>query len=577
MRTTRPRAAITAILLLGLGSSIVVGSPAFADTGADGTAPASVAPASVAPTDTSAPVVEVPADPATVTVPAAATVEAPVVVEAPAAEAPATPAEEVPGTPTQTPTARFSIQAEITFPSLAPGHPAPGAPGYTSCWASEVNRIDVNLISPFDMRTWPAYITPSEGQPGYIPHIGAASEGSDVWTQVNIDDPRYVTQTDGTVRLDRIARICSPTGNVMTFTASAEVLDTNDQVISTVSSIGQRGGATDSTQYTPATGRQTNPADINGAVSTRTTFSVQFPVIEPVIDLAGKPTTDYYVGANQFRFSTPTVNESAFGFDRPVGVGLDCDTPTTVFTFGDSANVTCLTQGQMPNITFDEWRTAVLDQFGTGAFIPLTTELSIESRTFSATNPDMTGSWFPGASLQPGFTQFEVKPAVEWLPTAQDKTFRVKAAETLTVTPDGLLAGASWNQGNVGDLETIITNIPTGGILLPDGTLSFTSEQIGDYGFNFVLQDPATGVRSQDATGAIQVYSDSVIVTPPTPPVVIDPIIPVVELMPVAVVQHAKVLGYTGADVGGAGMLAIAFLIAGAAALMFKHRKLRAS
>ena len=556
---------VTAAILLGLGSSALVGSPAFADTSTDTTPPASTE----APVDTTAPVVETSSDPAPVDTPSVAE-PSPTPTEAPSPAPSGDPA--ITAAPTTAPASsqlKLTVAAAaIGFPPLALGHPASGDPGYTYCWASEINRTDVNLISPFDMRTWPVYVTPSDGQPGYIPHTVATTEGSDIWTQVTRDDPRYLNGTEGGVTFDGYAPDCHPVGNRTTYIATAEALDTSDHVISTVS--GNSDGR--NIQYTPTTGFQTIPADVAGAVKMRTTFSVQFPKIETVIDLAGNPTTDYYVGYNQFRFSAPRVNQTAFGFETPVGVSVSCDTPDTTFGFGDSATVTCVTIGQMPDVTFDEFRQAILDQFGTGVLVPFTTELGIDGRYVNVANPLLTGDWSSSSMMHPGLSQYEVKPAPAWLPTALNKSFRVKVAETLTVTPDGLLTGAAWTQGDVQTLDTYITNVPLGGAVTPDGNLEFTSDQIGDFGFNYFVQDPATGLRSQEATGNIQVY-DEAAVSPLAPIVVsVNPEPPTSETPPAAVS-----LAYTGTDPGQSVLFALAFLIAGLCATIAASRRRRRS
>ena len=603
MKSTRSQTAIVAALLLGMGSSIFICAPAFAATApapaplvramTAGTTPTNVTmPAAIAPAPTTTPTVAPTTEPAPAPAGASTPVVAPVTtapIVAPATIAPvATPnATPTPAAPVATPvtpsapSARVVLDAPLTFPPLAAGHPAPRTPGWTQCWATEINRTDVNNLSPVDMRTWPVYITPIEGQPGYIPHTGAASEGSDIWTQVSRNDPRLVAPPGS--GFDRLAPNCYPTANKGSFTTTAEVLDAGNTVISTISATNTIFGVSDgnpepTTVYTPSTGQQKIPVGTNEAVKTRTTVTVQFPKNSPVIDLSGNPTTDYYVGANQFRFDTPTVNSRTSGFEDPVGVAVECDTRDTVFTFGGSATVTCITTASMPDVTFDAWRTAVLDQYGNGSLVPLTTEFGLESRYVNANSPQLSGGWTPpnGTVIQAGFTYFEVKPATEWLPTAQDKTFRVKAAETLTVTPDGLLTGAQWAQGNVGDLQTHITNIPAGGAVTPNGNLEFTSRQVGDYGFNYFLQDPATGLRSRDATGAIRVYSDAVVVPPPvvTPPVVLTPIAPVAAVTPTALVPVTPVLAFTGSDPMGAILTGILFLLAGLAIGVIRRKRL---
>ena len=190
MKSTRTQIAIAAALLLGLGSSALVGTPAFADT-----APATAPPAVQATTDLAPPAVTVPV------VPVPAESAPPVVVPSPEPEPvetaapPAVPVIQAPAAPAVLVTPATSgipvvPDAPRTFPPLAAGHPARYTPGWTGCWETEANRTDVNLIDPLDMRTWPVYVTPSQGQPGYIPHF-EGSEGSDIWTQVSRDDPRF--------------------------------------------------------------------------------------------------------------------------------------------------------------------------------------------------------------------------------------------------------------------------------------------------------------------------------------------------------------------------------------------------
>lgn len=581
MRSTRTLGAVTGALLLGLIASLAVGTPAFADTG-DATTP----PVSVTPTDSAAPAVEAPADlasitdPAPITEPVAAAVEAPTATEAPAIEDPAI--EPAPAVAAAAPVRAARSAVAQSAPSAS--RPGPDENAYTRCWETEVNRTDATQINPYDARTWPAYYTPSEGQPNYVPHATDGSsldngEGSDIWTQVPRNAQGNPVLPGGSTGVDILTANCAPQyANLVNVTSAVEALSAGASTGPATSGHTNGGwvGTGDSEQiyWTAQTGQ---------GVRLQTTFTVQFAVRPPVIGFDGVTVSSGDTQSLDYRIDAPEtyIDQKPWWQGLVSGASSSCDQEGVVYEPGDTATITCATSALVNDIPWAAW----VAGHTAGDNEPASLDLNLSAAlTYSTRDPfygtDWTSQTDHPADSSPWFrgtTTFRFAANPQWLPTAQDKTFRVKAAETLTVTPDGLLTGASWNQGNVGDLETIITNIPEGGTLLPDGTLSFTSEQIGDYGFNFVLQDPATGLRSQDATGAIQVYSDAVIVTPPTPPVAIDPIIPVVELTPAAVVQHAKVLGYTGADVGGAGMLAIAFLITGAGALMFKHRKLRAS
>jgi hypothetical protein len=147
-----------------------------------------------------------------------------------------------------------------------------------------------------------------------------------------------------------------------------------------------------------------------------------------------------------------------------------------------------------------------------------------------------------------------ISPSPTWLPDAADHSFRVEANKTLTVTPTGLLEGASWSQGSVQGLNTYITNVPSGGTVESNGDLQFTSAQVGNYGFDYYLQDPTSQLRSQDAAGKIQVYSVQTSAAPPPAPVSA----PVVSAQPAAVLAHTGSYVPIGRDLVISGALFLA-------------------
>ena len=445
---------------------------------------------------------------------------------------------------------RDTLTTSVTTASR--NRPTEGQPGYTSCWTSEVNRTDVGHIDPYDMRTWPMYVTPSEAQPGYTPHIGAPSEGSDIWTQVGASDPRLSGTDENGFYWDSHSPDCYPVPTSPTHTASAEVLGTSDQVLAVAS------------PEEPVN----VPTKSGSAIKVRSTFVVNFPEVQSIIDRNGYLTSNWFQGDSSFRFSAPQVNQnvgSPAGDDHgvwPDDVASSCDVNDRLYNRGESVTVTCITTGVTPEITFDEYRHSVYEAFGNGVTVPLATELGYESRYVDPLRPELTGAWSEGVLMQPGFTAYSVGPTHTWLPTAQDKKYRVKASETLTVTPDGLLTGASWSQGSVESLDTYITNVPTGGTLTDHGSLEFTSEQVGDYAFNYYLEDPETELRSAAATGTIEVYSEAVITPPievtPTPPVSITPVATTPEVQSVPTADR---LAYTGSDGLGVPVLVALFLL----------------
>lgn len=406
-----------------------------------------------------------------------------------------------------------SVLSAATMPSAAAA-PEEGQPGYTSCWVSELSRTDVNLIDPFDMRTWPVFVTPSQGQPGYTPHSGASSEGSDIWTEVERNDPRVTAGGANGVYWDTISPQCYPSFPSASYAATAEILSVDGEVLAAT---GAEGFSAPSVKG-PAQASST-PGD---PITVRSTFTITQPALTSIIDLDGTETTDWYQGENSFRVGAPVVNQSWEGdLAAPDDVMATCDSTGTTYGPGDTLTVTCITTAFVPKITFDEYQRATFESFGNGITVPLSTKLEFQGRYVDG-DPSLSGAWSSARLMQAGFTSFIVSPAQEWLPTALNKNFRVQAFDTLTVTPDGLLTGAEWSQGSVGALETYITNVPPGGAITPEGNLEFRSEQIGEFNFDYYLQVPQTEIRSQAAIGAIEVYENG---APPTvdPPEVIPP------------------------------------------------------
>jgi hypothetical protein len=595
MKSTRTQTAIAAALLLGLGSSILGGTPAFADT-----VPATAPPAVEATTATTPPVTAVPANTAPVEstspvlVPSAATppgsalpfdpapVEGtPLVVPAPPAPVPAAltvepvAAPPIKGAPTPISAVR---SAAITQSAPSAARPGPEENGYTQCWETEINRTDAGKINPYDARTWPAYYTPIKGQPGYLPHATDGSsflngEGSDIWTQVPRDSRGNLLLPSGATSYDTLNPTCSPNyPSTVKVRSTVKALSEGETAHPTTRFGGNYGGlgTADSEQiyWTAKTGQE---------MRMQTTFTVQLANRPPVIgfdgvtvDRAASQYTDYRFDAPETYFDQNTWSKGLVS-----AVTSSCDNQGVIYEPGDTATITCITSGRVDEIPWSAWVTwhdaGASQQFFLG--LNMNGVLTYSTRdlfygndwTSETDHPANSAPWFAGT------TQFQFPPAPQWLPTAQDKTFRVKAAETLTVTPCGLLTGAQWAQGNLGDLQTHITNVPAGGAVKPNGNLEFTSQQVGDYGFKYFLQDPATGLRSQDATGSIQVYSDAVVVPPPvvmpptavTPPVVLTPIAPVAAKAPTALVPVAPVLAFTGSDPMGAILTGILFLLAG--------------
>jgi len=459
---------------------------------------------------------ETPASAAAADPTAAAAAEPPV--SAPTT-APASPATDVAPTPVTTPAYPASDTAPA-LPPMAATSVLTIAPLGGTCTASEVNRTNASLIDSYDMRTWPQYVTPSQGMPGYKPHTGATNEGRDIWEQVTTDDPRWIDSGAGGVYWDKLNPTCYPEPLSVTYTATAENLSASGDVLAVVTSTDSEFDAT------PAN----SPGTIGQSVLSRATFDITFPPLQTILDRNGNPTTDFYQGVNTFRIAGTPVNSHHGGnWEWPTNVAVACSPTERTYGMGAHITVTCATTATLPDVSFDEYQQAAFEHSGIGIISPLTTELTLEARYVDAVDPTMSGDWRPYSFVQPGFSGYEIKLATAWLPAAQEQHYRVKAAETLTVTPEGLLTGAEWSEGDIGSLDTYITSVPEGGTVTPDGNLEFTSQQIGNYGFSYYLADPVSGLRSQEAPGTIEVYDEVVPNTPTAtaaPPVVADPVTP---------------------------------------------------
>jgi len=477
----------------------------------------------------------------------------------------------------------LAVTPANALPGSDPSRPAPNTPGWTYCWVSEANFGTVDQIEPYDAQTWPIYITPSQGQPGYQPHTGAASEGSAIWTSVARSDPRTV----GTVGWDVRNTSCYPTPSLPTFEGRATILDEAGTSLGSATNSLSANGTWSGKPF-----KQQIAIEPNAPIQVQTIFNFTVPELEAVIGFDGVPTTNWYQGATEWRFLPPTVNSAAYSSTYPENITVTCDGADGVLTRGLTASVSCLTTGTTPDVVFEDWRIAAKDDFFTGFYVPMETRLPYESRYTNATSPTMNGPWGMAQDLTIDPPIYTVGAAAAWLPTAENKSFRVAVGDTLTVTPEGLLTGATWSQGNIDSLDTFITNVPSGGTLTPEGDLEFTSAEIGDFGFNYYLQDPDTELRSREAIGQIEVFADAVeppvIIAPPVitdppvavvPPLVIDA--PVLLLPPAPIATppapaaepSAPVLASTGTDVAPALLLAGSLLAVGATALIVRRRK----
>ena len=427
MKSTRTQTAIAAALLLGLGSSILVGAPAFADTTPETAPPAVEATTDLTPPDVTVPVEPTPVESAPPVVgpspePApfepVAPATAPVTVEVPVVTPAITPTPAPPQAPT--PAIRNAPKAASSL-----NRPAEGAVGWTSCWADYMPpEVDKSTVNPYDMRTWPRLVR---------------ANSTDAWIPVAYNDPRVPTGAGPPGPVDGIqwqyeSWGCAPITPGLTWSASA--LNKSGQGQSTVSNSPAfpQPNWSPVNHYMPDSGMVTTEALPGESVTSTTTFTFSAPKLVSIIGLDGQPTTNFYQGVNRWRITAPTVNASTdlSGWHAPQDVTTSCD-PGYDATLqpGDSITFSCVTTATIPEFTFDEWALAVFDQFGNGARIPLTTEVSYQTLY---ENGPLTGIWSDGNRLQPGFSDFMVSPAQVWLPTAQHKTFRVKTAETLTVT-----------------------------------------------------------------------------------------------------------------------------------------------
>ncbi|TIH28782.1 Ig-like domain-containing protein [Subtercola vilae] len=306
-------------------------------------------------------------------------------------------------------------------------------------------------------------------------------------------------------------------------TTTAEILGSDGEVIASV----------DSSQNDSNTVHTIDGVDAHAAASSdlkvRTTGTVRFL----------NATEGTMSGDKQYRFAAPEINAGVVvsgGFTAPDNAAVSCDVdPNQIFHSGDTVDFSCTATATAPEYTLDTLRQEMADNCPTttkcdpisfdeagnpifqswyfsGLLVPLKTSMQIE---WAATGFEPT-YWNDGTRLEANMTEFmvDVPGAQTWLPVAQDQSYRVKADDVLTVTPDGLLTGAQWSQGTVSSLDTHITNVPAGGTVEANGDLTFTSDQIGGYQFKYFLEDPSTELRSADASGAIEVYADST--TPPT-------------------------------------------------------------
>ena len=544
MKSKRTPIATAAVVLLSL-MGVMVGAPAFADEPTTPpTGDVSVIEAPSTPEPVEEPVENAPAEspsppPSPEPSPAAEPEEEPVADPPvakpdpePEADEPTDPVEsdEPVGTPTPAPTkAPTKAPTAKNFPALEAGHPARNEEGWTSCWVTEINRTDVNAIDPYDMRTWPVYVTSDEG-----PHTGGAEEGSDIWIQVTRTDPRFTSSPVDGVTWTPKETSCEPALPGQVASGVSTMLNASGQAVGKV------------TSADPDLAGKVH-AEIGEHLTVRTVFTVQFPKLVAITDLNGVPTTAWDQGDDQFRILDPQVNAfvgSPDGSDHgvlPEGVSVSCDSANKVYGHGDVAMVTCDTTGVVPTVTFYEYYQEGFDD----ATVFLSTSLRSESRSDR-------WDWGSSQNLQAGFPAYTVSPAQEWIPLVKDQAYRVLVDETLTVTPEGLLTGAEWSQGSLDKFDTYITNIPSGGKLVGNGDLEFTSKQIGNYDFNYYLQDPDTGTRSRSALGAIEVYDDSVIADPPVvtnPPTAENPVIPLTPAVDPKPLSSPPIsLAHTGFD-----------------------------
>jgi hypothetical protein len=316
-------------------------------------------------------------------------------------------------------------------------------------------------------------------------------------------------------------------------TINAEILDSSGQVVASVDN-----AQNDSNTIHDVQSINTHVA-ASSDLKVRTTGTVQFL----------SPTEGTMSGTKEYRFAAPQINSGVVvsgGFTEPNNATTKCDVdPSQIFRSGDTVNFNCITTATAPDYTLENLRQAVKDNCPTSSCDPISFDgagnptfqpwyfsgLTVPLKTSMKINWAATGFgdpiWNDGTRLEAKMTDYlvDVPGAQTWLPVAQDQSYRVKADDVLTVTPDGLLTGAQWSQGTVSSLDTHITNVPAGGTVEANGDLTFTSDQVGGYQFNYFLQDPSTQLRSADATGAIEVYADS---TPPptatpTPPPVVTP------------------------------------------------------
>jgi hypothetical protein len=231
----------------------------------------------------------------------------------------------------------------------------------------------------------------------------------------------------------------------------------------------------------------------------------------PIIDQNGDPSTPDEYSVELQSITAPTIfwgtslSPSSLGISASAASCAPADLQNAQ---GQTLNFTC---GLTFSIDSDYTLPDYLKDSGQMIVPQLTTawEYTFDDSTSGITDIEQYGI---GTSV---FAAIEPSPT--WLPSAADHSFRVEADKTLTITRTGLLQGASWSQGSVQGLDTYVTNVPSGGTVQANGDLQFTSAQVGNYAFNYYLQDPASQLRSQDATGKIQVYADATISAPITP------------------------------------------------------------
>jgi len=447
----------------------------------------------------------------------------------------------------------------VSAPSVKLGGPNPGEVGYTSCWATEINRADVNQIDPFDMRTWPVYAARSVGTPGSIPHSGAPEEGTDVWEQIAAGDPR-IDYSAGPTGWDMYAPNCYPiTQAGPSYTVQTRVIDSDGATVAEASEYGPR----DMTSNVDNWGMFR--AEMDEGFVARSVFTITPPPATIVHDRQGTPTT-YGIGNNVWQLAGASLNAFVDGpYQPPANPSIDCDVPIgTTVTRGDAGlTVTCDLSVAAPTVEWDDFLADIAERFGEGVMVPMTVDLGIEARYVDEARPELSGSWAPRELLRGPFISAEILPNRDWLPVAVDHRFRVKVAETLTVTPEGLLTGAEWKQGDVGTLDTYITELPEGGVLTPVGNLEFTSADVGDFEFTFFLEDPETGLRSEEALGQIDVYAELVEVIPASPQA------------PVVAATPESHLAATGTDAQPLALIAILLMGVGAIATVTRRARVR--